>query len=184
MLTAYRKEPDIGRPAPWIQPQSYRYERLGCGWSLLFTVIAYFVLSAICRVISNTGSDLDKVISYGALICFVIMLLAGMRDWWKECDARRAERQAWARSCQTAILTIKNRYQTPGWWDDSSNRWRNGSNQIELEMSPEQQAVCPNETIVSLDLSDYLYDRLKKRDAVRIYYLPESPLTFLLEEEV
>jgi hypothetical protein len=39
-------------------------------------------------------------------------------------------------------------------------------------------------TIVSVDVHENIYTKLEKCDAVRIYYKPESPLTFLLEEEI
>ncbi len=184
MLTAYRKEPDVGKPAPRTPPRDFGNDPMGCVWYLLAIVISYFALSAICRVTSNTGSDLDKMIFYGALICFVIMLLLAIRDWWKESDARRAERQAWAKGCQTALLTIVSRYEAVSWWDDYAYRYHNAPCRLELEMNSDQKSVCPNQTIVDVKVDQYVYDRLKECRTVRIYYLSESPLTFLLEEEV
>ncbi len=183
MLTAYRKEPDIGRPAPGT-PQGNKYEPLGCGWSLLVTVIAYFVLSAICRVTSNTGSDLDKMIFYGALVCFVIVMLLGMQQSRKESNARQAERQAWAKGCKTALLTIASRHEAASWWDDYAYRYHNAPCRLELEMNSDQKSVCPNQTIVDVEVNQSVFDRLKECPTVRIYYPPESPLTFLLEDEV
>jgi hypothetical protein len=39
-------------------------------------------------------------------------------------------------------------------------------------------------TIVSVDVYENIYTKLEKCDTVRIYYKPESPLTFLLEDEL
>jgi hypothetical protein len=51
-------------------------------------------------------------------------------------------------------------------------------------MNPDQTAVSPNQTIVNVRVSQYVYDRLGKSNTVRIYYGSESPLAFLLEEEL
>jgi len=51
-------------------------------------------------------------------------------------------------------------------------------------MNADQKAVWPHDTIVEVKLSQHVYDRLEDSDTVRIYYMPESPLAFLLEDEI
>jgi len=51
-------------------------------------------------------------------------------------------------------------------------------------MNSDQKSFSPNQTIVSVKVDDYIYKRLENGNTVRIYYMPESPLTFLLEEEL
>ena len=143
-------------------------------------VVSYIVLSAIVRVTSNSGSKLDQIICYGALICVVVILLLGARDLWQQGRARAAEKAKWAEGCGTAILTIVSRRGASSWWDDYSNGYRNAPNSLSLEMNSDQKAVSPHDTVVTAAVSKYVYDRLENRNTVRIYYMPESPLTFLL----
>lgn len=98
--------------------------------------------------------------------------------------AMKAEREKWAKGCKTAQLTIVSRHESASWWDDYANRFQNIRNTLKLEMNSDQKAVSPNQTIVSVTVSQYVYDRLKERNTVRIFYMPDSPLTFLLEEEI
>ena len=51
-------------------------------------------------------------------------------------------------------------------------------------MNADQRAVAPNQTVVSVDVDAYVYEKLEKCDTVRIYYKPESPMIFLLKEEL
>ena len=108
----------------------------------------------------------------------------GAQDAYQESKAREAERKKWARECKTALLTIVSRNEAVSWWDDYSNRYHNVPNSLGLEMNSDQKAVSPNQTTVEVKVSQYVYDRLEKCSTVRIYYMPESPLTFLLEDEL
>ncbi len=182
-MNAYRNKPDIGKTDTW-RPQKSGDDPMGCVWSLLFIVVSYFVFSAITRVTSGSGSKLDQLICYGALVCFVIIVLVGTRGLHEENKARKAERIKWAKSCKTALMTIVNRREASSWWDDYSYRYMNSPNRLELEMNSDQKAVRRNETIVTVEVSQYVYERLKACGTVRIYYMPESPMAFLLEEEL
>ena len=51
-------------------------------------------------------------------------------------------------------------------------------------MNYDQKEVSPNQTHVKVDVSQYVYAYLKNRNTVRIFYMSESPLIFLLEEEL
>lgn len=111
-------------------------------------------------------------------------MLLGVRDADKESKAKEAERRRWAKDCKTALLTIVSRHEASSWWDDSSYRYLNAPNSLKVEMNSDQKAASPSQTIISADVSQYVYNRLKECNTVRIYYMPESPMTFLLEEEL
>jgi hypothetical protein len=82
------------------------------------------------------------------------------------------------------MLTIVSRRRASSWWDGYSNRYRKVPNSLELELSSNQKVAFPRGMIVTVEVSQSVYNRLEKRNTVRIYYMPESPLTFLLEEEL
>jgi len=95
-----------------------------------------------------------------------------------------AEKKKWAEGCKTALLPIVHRHEATSWWDDYDNRFHNTRSSLELEMNFDQKAASSNRKIVRVEISEYVNNRLKERSTVRIYYKPESPLTFLLEEEL
>lgn len=159
---------------------------MGCIWSVLFIVIAYYVISAMIRVTSRSGSGLDQMICYGALICFVIIMILGVRKMYKNGQEVAAERQQWKNTCVFADVAILNRRYSPGGAndDDYEFHYYKPTYRLDLEMNSDQRAVAPNQTVLSVDVNRSTYEKLEKRDTVRIYYKPGSPLTFLLEEEI
>jgi hypothetical protein len=177
-MNAYRIKPKLGG----TQTSEEKREPLGCGWSLLIIVILYIVLSAILRVTSNTGSQLDQIICYGALIVFLIVLILGIRGIYQNDKALEAERQKWQQSCMSAQLNIVNRHEG-GVYDDGY-KCHTFPCRLELEMDEAQRAVVPHQTTIIVEVSNYLFEQLKTRDSVRIYYKPETPLTFSLEDEL
>lgn len=182
-MTAHRQEPEIDKTkslSSHTKPDDKHGSYVG---ALLFIVIAYFFLSAIGRVMSNSGSKLDQIVCYGTLICFVIGMFLEARHAHRESQARKAKRQRWATECKTALLTIVSRQEGFSYWD-ISDRCRYAPNSLEFEMNSDQKAVSPDQTIVWAGVSQDVYNRLKECNAVRIYYMPQSPLTFLLEEEL
>ena len=70
------------------------------------------------------------------------------------------------------------------YWDDYDNRYHSSPNYLVLEMNVDQIAVSPLQTSVRVEVDQYVYNRLKESSSTRIYYSPESPLTFLLEDEL
>jgi hypothetical protein len=180
-MSAYRNKPVIGK-----QQSSTTYSKTddssGCVWSLLIIVISYFVLSAISRVTSNTGSKIDQIICYGSLICIVIMMFVEARNTDRKNKAVWAERQQWKMSCKSAELTIVNRSEAE--ICDDGYRFYTSPCYLELEMNSDQRMVSPNQTTVGVHVKNYIYKPLEKCSTVRIYYQPESPLAFLLESEV
>ena len=86
--------------------------------------------------------------------------------------------------CETAKLTIVGRGEASSWWDDYANRYHSSPNYLVLEMNADQIAVSPLQTSVRVEVDQSVYNRLKESSSTRIYYSPESPLTFLLEDEL
>jgi hypothetical protein len=183
-MMGFREKPKFGVTEPLAYDRGSDDDSWGCILMPLGIVISYFVLSAILRVTSNSGSKLDQIICYGTLICFVIIMLVGVRDERRKSKAEKAERKRWAEDCKPASLTIVSRRVAISWWDDYSNRYRNAPNSLGLEMNSDQKAASPNRTIVNVEVSQYVYERLEKCSTARIYYKPETPLVFLLEDEI
>jgi hypothetical protein len=99
-----------------------------------------------------------------------------------EVAERRQKKQQWKMGCISVELTILRRHES-GVYDDG-HRYHTYPCGLELEMNSDQRAVSPLQTVVSVEVSDYIYKRLKRCNTVCIYYMPESPLTFLLEDEL
>jgi len=181
-MIAFRKKPEIGGESPLMTRPEPEASSLGCIVTPLFLVISYFVLSAITRVTSNTGTKLDQAICYGTLISFVIICILGIRQENQKREVKKAEQQKWLKACSAAYVTIANRRDATTW--DDGYRYHYASCRLELEMNSDQKRAFPSDTIVSVEVGQSIYEKLEKRDTVRIYYKPESPLTFLLEEEL
>jgi len=181
-MNSYRIIPDVAKPSPWKPPSEFGNE--GCIILPIFIVISYLILSSILRVISNTGNRLDQIICYGTLIIIIIIMLIGGIDMIRDNIARKEKRKNWSKGCKTAILRIINRYREVTWYDELANHYHTSSDSIDLEMNSEQQAFSPNQPIISVEVDNYIYERLKDRNTALIFYLPESPTTFLLKEEI
>jgi hypothetical protein len=179
-MPEYRKKPQIGKADPATRPQAD--DPAGCVWMLVAAVVAYFVLSSVSRVLFHIASKLDQLICDGALALFLVMLLVGivfqMRDW----NAKARAKTAWAGACIRAEVRIVGRRPAGGF--EMYDRYHHVSAHVELEMNADQRALAPLATSVSVDIPDTLYTRLADRDTVRIYYSPDAPLEFLLEEEL
>ena len=183
-MNAYRKKPEIGKTNSLPSYPKSDDDSRACVWIPLIIVISYFVLSAIIRVTSNSGSKLDQIVCYGTLICLVIIMLLGARDLYRDSQVAAAERQQWKNACISAELTITNRHEGGSFWYDYGNRYLRAPYQLELELNSNQRTVSPGQTIVSVEVSADIYKRLEECKTVRIYYMPESPMTFLLEDEL
>lgn len=174
-MTARREKLNIYKTRAPEHPTKPGDDSSSCIWMPINLIIGYFVLSAIARVNSNRGSKLDQFICYGLLSIVVIMFIVS----WLE---MRFEKKAWMKICTVATVSILGRRER-GTWDDGF-RYHSFPCRMELEMNADQRAVFPKETVVSIEVGDLLYEKLEKRQTVRIYYLPEAPMAFLLEGEI
>jgi hypothetical protein len=159
----------------------------GCLWALIVTIGGYFVFMAINRVLAGEASRTDPWVCSGALAGFVILVILALRQERREKKQRRAAKQAWTQACQSAEVAIVNRSYSPSSaWEDEYGIPHSSRASYHLALAPtaEQGAFYPNLPAVSVDVYADTYTKLLDRNAVRIYYQPEAPMTFLLEEEL
>ena len=155
---------------------------------LFIAVIGYLIFSAIIRYTSGGGSRDDGVICYGTLFCLVAFYLQA-KEREKQDEQKRMEAQKeWVRTSKSTEVAIVNRHCNPG------GRYEDGYHpgeyhtirsyyHLDLATTTDQKNVSPNRTSVRVEVNRDVYDRLETRETVRIYYKPEAPFTFLLEEE-
>ena len=180
-----RVQPDFKRGS--TQTQQKADDSPSCLLLLVLSVGGYIALSAINRVMAGDGSPLDKVFCYGLLGCLILLFALSPYFNKQEKKKYQAARQAWVRSCITAELPILDRRHFPGSsWEDEYEypHYSSPSYHLDLEPSPHQKAAHPDSTRVSVQVQEPVYTRLLDRQTVRIYYKPEAPFTFLLEEEI
>jgi hypothetical protein len=176
-----RERPSIGKPQPSPPAPKAGDDALGCITMPFVIVAGYVVLSAIVRVTSNAGSRLDRAICWGTLAFCVIISIPCIRELVRDIEVRRAETKQWMSACTVAQVRIISRHESRCW--DDGHRFHPYPPWLELEMTATQRALSPGQTTVHVDVSDHIYDKLARRDTVCIYYRPEAPLVFLLEEE-
>jgi hypothetical protein len=180
-----RERPYFGKKASF-ETQLQNDNSPGCIRMLLFSVGGYFVFSAITKVTSGRGSEIDQYICYGALICFVVILLIAARGADRDRNAREEEEQKWKSTCISTEVAILSRDYSPGGESDDGYdiHYYRESYRLSLDMDIDKGSIVPNRRIVKVEVAGYIYKKLEKRDTVRIYYHAENPMTFLLEEEM
>jgi hypothetical protein len=185
-MYATRTKPTLGRAASGSASKPGN-DSISCIWTPVLIVVSYIILSAIIRVTSNAGSQLDQIICYGTLVVFVVIMLLGARDMRKDKQAAAAERRQWQLGCTSAQVSIVGRRYSPSMSvEDGYGKFHSihSSYELDIGMSADQRAAAPNQTSVKVVVDSLTYEKLKNRNTVRIYYKPEAPLTFLLEEEI
>jgi hypothetical protein len=185
-MKATRQKPVINKEWDTFNPPKPDNDSMSCVIIPIGIIISYFALSAIFRVTSNAGSKLDQIICYGALIFFVIIMILGLRSWYRESNVREAEKRQWKSTCAFSDVAIVSRHHSPSVTieDDYGVHHYRSSARLELEMNLDQRTVAPNQTSVSVTVNENIYEKVENRNTVRIYYQPESPMTFMLEEEL
>lgn len=188
-----RAKPIFGKKES-VEPRD-KDDRWGCIQFPLIIVVSYFVLSAIVRYTSGSGNKLDQIICYGTLSLFVIIMLIGAIESAKESAAIEVEKQHWKNTCSFGDVVIASRdgYRG-GTYEDEYGIPHTVRPHYRLTLKiPIQVPVrlhyglthkLSSQVDVNIDVSESIYTKLENRDTVRIYYKPESPLTFLLEEEL
>ena len=178
-----RDKPDFGKKV------SNRGNSLGFVSLLFIAVIGTLVVSAISRVMSGHGSRDDQYVCYGILICLVLVYFQAEREKKEEEQRLLEVRQKWRNTSKSAEVAIVNRrYSRGGVYEDGYYPGEFHSHRsyyyLDLATNDDQRAIAPNKIIIGVEVSQGVYNHLENRNTVRIYYKPESPLTFLLEEEV
>jgi hypothetical protein len=167
--------------------QTKNHERLSCSQSLWVLVIGYLVLSAINLVFANLGSRLGQIICIGTVICVILVFVWDSRKKDQENERLQEERQRWKSACKSAEVAVVSRQSAAyeSYFDDYGDLHNGKSSySLDLETTVDQKAVNPNLAIISVKVYSDIYEVLQDRKTVCIYYKPEDPLTFLLEEEI
>ena len=183
-MNTYRRKPELWLSAAWVPPPGSGNLPLGCILNTVSLLIWYFVFEAFERVISKVGSTWDQIIAYGGSVLGVIFILQGFLSTYKRTKTRQAARKSWLAGCKTSLLTIVDRYEASSWREKRAHRYLGADRYLELQTNPDQIAASPNQATIRAEVSRAAYKRLKDSSTVRIYYQPEAPLTFLLEEEL
>jgi len=150
-------------------------------------VVGYIVLSSMARVISGRGERIDSIICLAALICLAATVIVVERKKRKKKQRLHEAQQDWKDACKSEETVIMRRehYGYESYFDDYGDLHNGKSSyRLELEATADQKAVNPNLTVVSVKVYSDIYKKLENHNTVRIYYKPESPLEFLLEEEI
>lgn len=168
------------------QSQNQWTELPGCLWTIFVVVGGYFIIRAMDRVWYGQASRLDQMICSGVLAGFVILLIWAKRDRDRDQKKLREAQQAWKRTCRSVEVAIVNRkHYSGGWWeDDYGTHSSRSSYHLDLEVIAEQRVLFPTLQSVSVEVEGTVYSKLKDRNVVRIYYQPDSPMIFLLDEEL
>ena len=180
------------RVKPGFEPDSYEAQHKGdnspsCLVMLIVAIGGYFVCSAVNRVLAGYGNTLDKFICYGLLICLVLLFAINPYFVKQEKKKLQKARQEWKRTCKSVEVAILNRHHYPGGTNDDEYGIPHSSHpsyHLNLELSADQKAIAPNQIAAWVEVKMIIYAQLQERSTVRIYYKPEAPFTFLLEEEI
>ena len=143
-------------------------------------LIMYFFFSGCVHIQLGTATKYD-------LIFMVIIVIWGLLSIGQDSPEVREAKQKWKDTSTFADVTIVSRYYRPGAdYEDEYGipHHSRPTCRLELEMNSEQRAFAPDQTVVNIDVYERIYTKLENRNVVRIYYKPESPLTFALEEEL
>lgn len=181
------------RRKPAFEPDSYESQHPpekspGCFFLLILTVIGYLIFSALSRTtLSGFTNASDRYICYGTLLGLVILF--SLAKWQAKRDKHKLEqaRQEWKRTGKSAEVAILNRRDYPGGsYEDEYGipHTSRPAYHLELEPGPDQRTANPQSSLVHVDLKPSVYHQLLDRKTVKIYYQPEAPFTFLLEEEI
>jgi hypothetical protein len=180
-----REKPNFDKKV-FTNPQP-KNDDWSCVQTLWICVIGYIALSSIGRVLSGRGENIDGVIFPVTLVCVAIAVILVKRNKKKEEQRFHEAQEEWKRTCKSEEVAIVSRqsYGYESYFDDYGDYHHGGSSHhLELEATADQKAVIPNLMVVNVEVYSNVYEKLEKRDTVRIYYKPETPLAFLLEDEL
>lgn len=180
-----REKPDFDKKVP-AESQS-KNDDWSCVQTIWICVIGYIALSSIGRVISRRGESIDGIICLGTLICLAIVVILVEQNKKKEMQRLRDAQEEWKRTCKSvevAIVSFQD-LSYESYFDDYGDL-HNGKSyySLELEATADQKAVNQNLPVVSAKVDRDIYRLMQVRKIARIYYKPEDPLIFMLEEEL
>ena len=177
-----RTQPTFRKPQNWFDNNTNFFT------ISVIIVLGYLVLEAITRTISGHGSNFDNLVCFSAPICLLIWYVCATRKNKQARKKIQEERLFWKAACKSVEVAIVDRRGSnggvyeDGYYPGEYHTFRS-YHHLDLGINADQRAVSPSQTNVGLEVSREVYECLEKRDTVRIYYKPETPFTFLLEEE-
>lgn len=180
-----RSKPDFN-----LNPSQGQDNGPGCAGCLGMLVVAiggYFVYTAVDRVLAGDGNMLDHVLCYGVLAGLGIIIILACVEESRKLSRLKEAHLAWKRKCTSAeVAIVSHNFYPGGSWEDEYGipHSSHASYGLNLELSPDQRAKFPNLQSVNVTLTANIYAKLADRTVAHIYYPPESPMTFLLEEEL
>jgi hypothetical protein len=167
--------------------QNKEYSLPSCLLMCFVVVGGYFAFGAINRVLSGSRNSLDQVICCGTLIGLVILVILGILTEDQNTKKLREAQQEWKGTCRPVEVAIVNRQYYPGGsYEDEYGipHTVRPRYHLDLELTAEQRVLFSNLQSVSVTVNERVYSKLVDRNVVCVYYQPDSPMTFLLEEEI
>jgi hypothetical protein len=120
-------------------------------------------------------------------LCFGIVTIFSVLIYRNKILEKRAK-EKWRTTCTIAWLNIVDRLDVPagGPYVDGYGDFHSSKSyyRLDLEMNADQNAAAPDEKTVEVKVNESTYNSLLDSKTVCIYYQPETPLTFFLEEEL
>jgi divalent metal cation (Fe/Co/Zn/Cd) transporter len=182
LMGAYRKKPALwGTPSVMSSPGSYL---TGCILEAVIFVIGSLIFAALDRISDSMGNKWRQVIYYGIGAIVVILVIRQIIIAYRKRQHKQTAKQHWKATSKTALVNIMARKGVSSWREKYANRYTYTANYLDLKMTSDQQAASPSQETIRVEVKPAILKRLKERNTVRIYYQPDSPLTFLLEEEL
>lgn len=167
-----RIKPNFG-PKDSVDPASKKDDRPGCIRISITILIGIYVVSAYVRLMSGNVSRMDQYVCLGVLLTLVIILIIGS-------VITNKEQRAWkARSVSAEVPIVSREFFAGGSYqisEDGDTRY--SSPRIRLVVR------LPDLKVVTVNVTEDIYKKLEQKNSVRIYYEPDSPSSFLLEDEI
>ena len=169
-----RTKPNFGK-----QGSSFEQDSDGVFSIILLMLGGCSIPWAIMKVAADSSFSFDDIICFGAQPLLWLIMFLSHRENIRNKKIIEKEKQAWLKSCICAETAIISRRGSPeAYYEDEYGIPHRRKSHYELTIR------LPSQAVITIYLSQAVYEKLENRDTVSIYYQPEDPLTFLLEEEI
>lgn len=183
MMNTYRKKPELWETHTAAYRPSADSMMAGCIWDFVILII----FSVVFAFIDRLGEQWRQLTYIGIgiimAIVFLRIIIMAYRKRTTKGISKQEAKNSWKATSKTALLTILDRH-AASWHEKRSKCYLDADRYLELQLSPDQRTVSPDQTTIRVGVNRAVYKRLKESSTARIYYQPETPLTFLLEEEL
>ena len=147
-------------------------------------IFVFGLVTIIFSIVHNRTTFLDWI---SCLVASIIGLffIVGVAGMIKIGFLRIKQKKSWLKASAMAQTTIAERGEDQ---DDSEYARVYGNPDkywcLKLKMLPNQLAIKPEETLVSVSINESQYKKYEGRISVIIYSSIEDPFVFLLEDEI